>query len=265
MRAGALAGALLLLFALLALAPAPARAFDEALYAKLLHRHTRETPDAAGVRVAYAALRADPDWARLVAGLGAPGTKVPRGRDEAMAFWINAYNVLVIETVARGYPVESIRDLGSPIWPVWKHREIAVAGQLRSLDEIEHEILRPMGDPRVHAALVCASVSCPPLAREPWSAERLDEMFDAALARWLGDARKGVRIDRGGRRVFVSKVFDWFAEDFGDDESDLLAFLLPHVAVADRIWLGAHRDQVEIEYLRYDWRLNDLPSLPAAP
>lgn len=260
MRAGALAGALLLL-----IAAAPAAAFDEALYARLLLRHTRETPDAAGVRVAYSALRADRDWARLVTGLGAASTKVPRRRAGAIAFWINAYNILVIETVARGYPVESIRDLGSPIWPVWKHREIAVAGELRSLDEIEHEILRPMGDPRIHAALVCASVSCPPLAREPWQADRLDEMFDAALSSWLGDARKGLRIDREHGRVFVSKVFDWFADDFGDDPSALLAFVLPHVAVADRIWLSAHREQVEIEYLRYDWRLNDLEVVPAAP
>lgn len=236
----------------------PVQALDEDLYARLLQRHTRETNDPAGVRVAYAKVRRDPEWAALVADLGASKTRVPTARDEALAFWINAYNILVIETVARGYPIESIRDIGSPIWPVWKHREIAVAGKPRSLDEIEHEILRPMGEPRVHAALVCASVSCPSLQREPWTAGRVEAQLETALQAWLQNPHKGLRIDRKAGKVWLSKVFDWFREDFGEDRTALLSFVSRRLGTDDSVWLGAHHRDVEVGYLHYDWRLNDL-------
>jgi len=264
-RSGALIGALALpaLLALLTLSEitvgaTPARAFDEGLYARLLQRHTRVTPDTAGVRVAYANVRRDPEWAELLADLGSPDTRVPTAREESIAFWINAYNILVIETVARGYPIESIRDLGSAMWPVWRQREIAVAGEPRSLDEIEHEILRPMGDPRVHAALVCASVSCPSLLREPWIAERLDAQLESALSDWLSDPRKGFRIDRATGTVWLSKVFDWFDEDFGDGRVELLRFLSARLNAKDRTWLDARRGDVAVAFFDYDWRLNDL-------
>lgn len=251
--------------ALLSVHGAPALAFDEALYAQLLDRHTRAAPDTAGVRVDYAAVREDPEWTVLVAGLGSSETRVPKDRAAAMAFWINAYNVLVIETVARSYPVESIRDIGSPVWPVWKQQEIAVAGRPRSLDEIEHVILRPMGEPRVHAALVCASVSCPSLLREPWRADRLDVQLEQAFQRWLRDPRKGARLDRETRTLHLSRVFAWFAEDFGDDAAALVRFVAPRLAPADRAWLDAMEGAVEVEYFRYDWRLNDAREAVAAP
>lgn len=246
------------------IAPA-AQALDESLYARLLSKHTQETRDEAGVRVDYDALHRDPDWAALLAGLGSHTVEVPTDRAGTLAFWINAYNIVVIETVARAWPVESIRDVGSPIRPVWYRREVVVAGAPRSLDEIEHEILRPMGEPRIHAALVCASVSCPTLRREPWQAALLDAQLEAAMTGWLRDPRKGARLDRRSKRIRLSRVFDWFVEDFGGSEADVLRFVSARLPEADGAWLRANADTVDVDHFEYDWRLNGLRARTAAP
>src|SRR4030095_12503639 len=138
---------------------------------------------------------------------------------------IDAYNILAIDLVARHYPVASIRDLGSLLRPVWKIEAGRVGGRAYSLDEIEHGILRPLGDPRVHMAIVCASVSCPSLAREPFVAARIDAQLDAASARFVANEQKGVRVEARGVRL--SKIFDWFAADFAAG-GGVLAFVRRH-------------------------------------
>jgi hypothetical protein len=238
---------------------APARAFDAALYARLLAAHTREVADAAGTRVDYAGLRASADWPRLVASLAQSDPERLASRAERLAFWINAYNALAIETVLRAWPVASIRDAGSWLRPVWRREAGRVGGRPRSLDEIEHGILRPLGEPRIHAAIVCASVSCPSLRREPFAPERLEAQLDDALRRFLADPRKGYRSDRARERVAISKIFDWFAEDFGGGERERLAFLLPYLPEPERAWLAPRIDRVEVDHLAYDWSLNGTP------
>ena len=244
----------------------PAAATDVDLYARLLLRHTRVTSDMAGTRVDYASLRDDPEWTALVSSLAMPGEAAPEGRAEAIAFWINAYNILAIDTVAAAYPIKSIRDLNLVMSPIWRKKVGTVAGRPRSLDEIEHEILRPMGEPRIHAALVCASASCPTLLREPWRADGLDARLDAAMQGWLRDPRKGFKLDRESKTVWLSSVFDWFGVDFGDGEPELLLYIEPHLPRQDRDWLRSNGDVVDVEYLPYDWRLNGLDrSIPASP
>ncbi len=236
---------------------ARADGFDARLYAELLVRHTRAVPDPARTRVDYAALAHSADWKKLVAGLARADPGQLDGRAERLAFWINAYNVLAIDLVARNYPVESIRDLGSFLRPVWKREAGRVGGEPVTLDRIEHGILRPMGEPRIHAAIVCASVSCPTLRREPWRAGELDAQLDDSLRRWLADPDKGLRVDRERGVLRLSKVFDWFEGDFAG-RGGVLAFLEPSMPDAARGWLAAHQGRVEVAYLDYDWRLNDL-------
>ena len=182
-----------------------------------------------------------------------------RSREQQIAFWVNAYNILAIDLVAAHYPVASIRDIGSLLRPVWKRPAGTVGGRNVTLDEIEHGIVRPFGDPRTHAVVVCASTSCPALPREPLTAARLDAQLDAAVRAWLADRDKGMRIDRAAQTVHLSKIFDWFEEDFAK-AGGVVAFAIRYAPEADRDWLRAHAATARIDYFDYDWAVNALTS-----
>ncbi len=238
-------------------AAATAVPVDEALYASLLERHTRAVRDTARVRVDYAAIARSEDWRRLVANLAQVDPDELATRPERLAFWINAYNVLAIDLVARHQPLESIRDIGSLFSPVWDREAGRIRGRAVTLGQIEHEILRPMGDPRIHAAIVCASVSCPPLRREPWTASRLDAQLEDTLRSWLADPEKGARVERADAEVHLSRIFDWFEEDF-EPRGGVLAFVGAYLPADDRAWLERNASRIDLEYLPYDWNVNGL-------
>jgi len=254
------------------------RTLDIALYDELLRLHTRAVADPAQTRIDYAALRGGagaPDWKRLVEGLAAWRPDRLGSRAETLAAWINLYNVLTIDLVVRGAPVASIRDLGSVLRPVWKRAAGRIGSDAGpgtravSLDEIEHGILRRLGEPRIHAAIVCGSVSCPPLRREPYRAERLDAQLDDNLRAWLADARKGARFEPapdavGGGTLRLSPIFDWFARDFAA-AGGVRAFVLPHLPEPIREAVTRGGDAVRIAFLEYDWRLNDAGPGDAGP
>lgn len=231
-------------------------AVDLDLYARLLERHTRVVSDTAGTRVDYAALRDDPDWRRLLESLAAapePGSSA--SQSERLAYWINAYNVLAIDMVVRNFPVASIRDIGSVLRPVWKRDAGKVGGRSVTLDEVEHTILRPLGDPRVHMAIVCASTSCPSLAREPFRVERIDAQLDAAARAFVANPTKGARVEPGGVRI--SKIFDWFAEDFVAS-GGVLAFVRRHASPEMRAAIDRLGPKPQRLYFDYDWSLNGI-------
>ena len=229
--------------------------FDRALYASLLEAHTKSVADVVGTRVDYRALGRSEDWKRLVAQIrSARPSKLDR--DGTLAFWINAYNILTIDLVLQHYPLDSIRDIGSFFSPVWNVEVATIEGRTLSLGEIEHEILRKMGEPRIHAAIVCASTSCPPLARTPFTPARLGADLDAAMRQWLASSKKGVSIDRTRNQVSVSAIFDWFEEDF-ETGGGVLATIARYVPTADAAWLQNEGRQARIQFLDYDWTLND--------
>lgn len=241
--------------ALIAALAGPASALDEALYARLLSEHTREVADLARVRVDYAALARSPEWTALVRSLEATDPAALSGRDAKKAFWINAYNILAIDLVAGSWPVESIRDIGSLFSSVWKREAGRIGGTPYSLDEIEHGILRPMGDARVHAAVVCASTSCPQLRREPYRAATVDAQLDDAMRTWMADPGKGLRVDRASGTVRLSKIFDWFEEDFEPSPLGFAARFAPDDARRAIEVLGGDAD---VEHFDYDWAVNAL-------
>jgi len=239
--------------------PAGAAGFDADLWDALLGRYTREVADPAGVRVDYRGLAAEPRWRELLEGLAA--APEPVERSARLAFWIDAYNVLAIDVVLRHQPVESIRDAGSLLRPVWKQPAGRAAGATRTLDEIEHAILRPLGEPRIHAAIVCASVSCPSLRREAFRAERLEAQLEDALTGFLADPRKGSRLDEARGELWLSPLFDWFAEDFAT-AGGIPAALAPRLPEATRRALAARGGALRVRFFDYDWRLNDLAAAP---
>jgi hypothetical protein len=237
---------------------------DQQLYAELLSRYTRTVSGTVGTQVDYPGLRADARWPRLIESVARSDISKLRTRSEKLAFWINVYNIFTIDILVKNEPVASIRDLGSSFFrPIWKMPAGRIGSRTLTLDEIEHEILRPMGAPRIHVAIVCASTSCPSLLREPWDAARLSDQLDAAMRRWIAEPRKGLRIDRGARVVHMSRIFEWFEEDF-EASGGPLEFVLPYLSPLDRVWLTTNKPNASIEYFEYDWGLN-AASTPASP
>ncbi|MEO5896935.1 MAG: DUF547 domain-containing protein [Vicinamibacterales bacterium] len=248
-----------------------AGAFDHgfASYGELLQSVVR------GPLVDYAALKAGRDRLdSVVATLAAPRRSEEQtwSREQRMAFWINAYNALTLRAIVDHYPIRaglftlSPRNSIRQIDGVWSKLTWTVAGRSVTLDDIEHRILRPtFKDARVHFAVNCASVSCPPLAADPYRAETLNASLDAAARRYLGSA-EGLRVD--GNTVSVSSIFKWYGEDFvsqyasfGPQRSDAreraILGVITKFGPADAAVL-TRMPMPRIRYLDYNWSLNDV-------
>ncbi len=123
---------------------------------------------------------------------------------------------MALKMVADHWPIGSIKDAGSLFRRVWSRVSGSLGGKPITLGEIEHLILRKMGEPRIHLAIVCASISCPDLRNEPYAAaklnEQLDEQLDEQSRHFLNNAGKGLKIEKNAIRL--SKIFDWFEDDF---------------------------------------------------
>ena len=177
-------------------------------------------------------------------------------RPEQMAYWINLYNALTVQVIIDHYPVESIRDIDiSPGFfsdGPWGKKLITVEGEKVALDDIEHQILRPIfQDPRIHYAVNCASIGCPNLQPMPFQADRLDRQLDDAAIEFINH-RRAVEV-RGGQ-VRTSSIFRWFEEDFGGNDQGVIAHLKAYAAPDLAMKLeGISR----IDDHAYDWLLND--------
>ncbi len=183
-------------------------------------------------------------------------------RTERYAFWVNAYNAYTVKRVLDGYHVKSIRDLGDEKLSVWD-RDFVPLGALQptlakeklTLNDIENKILRPtFQDARVHAAINCASKGCPPLRAEAFTAAKLEAQLDEQVKAWLADTTRN-RFDAQKKRVEISKVFEWFAEDFQKEAGSATAWIA-RFRPTDKGWLIA-RDKPTVSFLEYDWALNE--------
>ena len=193
-------------------------------------------------------------------------------RDQRLAFWINAYNAFTLRAIVDHYPIRSPwltlqpRNSIRQIDGVWTKLTWRAAGRTLTLDDIEHKILRPeFKEPRVHFAINCASVGCPPLAADPYRPATLDAQLDAAARRYLASAQ-GLRID--GDTLLVSKILEWYGEDFvarfAPDAAGTPDRLERAVrAVVERFGPPAaaelaRKPATRIRFLDYDWSLNDV-------
>ena len=193
-------------------------------------------------------------------------------REDQLAFWINAYNACMLKRVIEHYPIKKAggfhglknRAAGRPENSVWQIEDVftgdhcRVAGEERSQDEIEHEIIRPMGDARIHFAVNCAAWSCPPLIDRAYLAETLNEQLDDRVRAFMMDTEHFDVTTEGDRRtVHVNKVLDWFKEDFGGNKEGIRAFF---AEFADGDYREALLDpETKVEFFEYDWTLNDIP------
>lgn len=172
-------------------------------------------------------------------------------RNEQMAYWINAYNAFTIRLIVRNYPVESIKDIKKGIAfvnSVWDIKFIKIQGYTYDLNNIEHNILRPVfKDARVHAAINCASYSCPRLRQEAYTPEKLDSQLEDAMKKFLADP---LRNKITAEKAEISEIFKWFKGDFDRDAGSLVAYI--NKFSAQKI-----TDQTELKYLNYNWTLNE--------
>ena len=226
-----------------------------AQYAALLSQYTEAVDTVVGTRVDYRGLLREPAWKRLIADLAATNPADLKTRDDRLAYWINVYNIFAIDIVLQNYPVEGIKDIGSLFRPVWKRPAGTLAGRQYTLDEIEHEILRPMGEPRIHSAIVCASVSCPDLRREPYRPAELDAQLTSNMREWLANEKKGLAVDRAEDELWLSPILKWFSEDF-DAQGGVIAVVTRYAPETDQAWLRAKGADADVEYFDYDWNLN---------
>ena len=165
--------------------------------------------------------------ARLSGGAGRPRTSRDAQPAEQQAYWINLYNALTVQVILDHYPVDSIRDIDiSPGFFAdgpWGKKLLVVDGEEVSLDDIEHRILRPIWqDLRIHYAVNCASIGCPNLQPEAFTAENADRLMDEGARAYIGHPR-GASVDRG--KLTVSSIYKWFKADFGGSDVGVIDHL----------------------------------------
>jgi hypothetical protein len=163
-------------------------------------------------------------------------------KDGKMAYWINAYNAFTIQLITNNYPISSIKDIENP----WDIEFINLGDKTFSLNEIEHEILRKMNDPRIHFGIVCASVSCPKLQNAAFEVSNLDSKLNSATKEILADPMRNNLTENS---IEISKIFKWFAKDF-KNEGSLIDFLNKYAEIT--ISQNAKKS-----YKDYDWNLNE--------
>ena len=250
--------------------------------------HTHRTLDLVlkkhvhGDRVDYASLSKD---SSLLDQYLKQLNSVPRAtvdswsRDQQLAFWINAYNAFTLRVILDYYPIRTwtFKGLVVPrnsiiqIPGVWKKLKWEVAGQTLTLDHIEHQLIRPtFKDPRIHFAIVCASIGCPDLRAEAFTFDKLEPQLEDQTRTYLSNTSKGASIQHDKNRVSVSKLFSWFNEDFevlppkgfeatrrSKKELNILNFIA-HYLTEPRSWELLQSSEVDVDFLSYDWSLNEV-------
>jgi hypothetical protein len=242
----------LLLFGLSAI---PAASFDFSGWDLLIKKHVHQKK-VRGIlinAVDYKKLKDDLDFKTLIASLNSVRLSSLNTRKEKLVFWINVYNIFAAKMVTDHYPIKSIKDVGSIFSQVWNKPAGFVGGKEKTLNKIEHEILRKMDEPRIHVAIVCASVSCPDLRLEAYQVDRINEQLDDQMRRFLRSSKKGMRIDRKSNHVYLSSIFKWFEVDF-KSRGGVLKFISNYVY--PEIEKGLKRSGIKVSYLDYYWDLN---------
>lgn len=247
--------------------PTSTAVVDHAVWDGLLERYL-VTDDPSGVSLfAYSSVSAaDRAALRQYLSVLQAVTVDSLNRDEQMAYWINLYNSLTIALVLDHWPVESIRDInpgGGSLFSrgPWDAEIAVVQGRALTLNDIEHRILRPIWqDPRIHYAVNCASIGCPDLQPVAFTGAAVERMLERAAVRYVNHPR-GVAVD--GRVLYLSSIYDWFSEDFGDSRESLLQHLYRYAAPSLRRELEPFVEGRGRLRYRYDWAVNGIEGISA--
>ncbi len=254
MYAAATCVALIVSMIISAPAQAQAATFDQSTFDSLLHR------DVVNGMVDYDAFKRSPEFAAYLQRLAHfdPATLPEADR---LAFWINAYNAYTIALINEHNERQSIRDINKTLGFLelkgpWSEPLATVAGHHYTLDDIEHLIIRPtFHEPRIHFALVCAAMGCPPLRREAYTGAKLNQQLNDQARIFLLESPAKNRVDVAERTVYVSMIFNLYKKDFGGTDAAIGRFIARFYPPGPARQLLESGDFKLIE-TRYDWTLN---------
>lgn len=265
------------------------QAFDHQhlVFTELLSEVVKPSPDKKQTRVDYTQLHQKSELlSRYLTALSAVEEDEYDSwtDDQQLSFLINAYNAFTLDLIDQNFEkfiadksisiqelvvfqknqAESIKDLGSFFSSPWDKTFFTLLGEERNLNDLEHDMIRVWFErPRIHAALVCAAVSCPPLRNESFVADKLDQQLDDQMRKFLSDDKRNtVKIDK--KTVYLSSIFKWYDEDFEqglqgfDSLEDLIEVYQDDIANSPQQLAWLKKQNFRIRYLDYDWRLNDV-------
>ena len=231
------------------------QAFDFSSWDLLIKKHVApKTVDGILINsVDYNNLKKDPLFSLLNSKLKSYPLDNLRSEISNLTFWVNVYNILAAKMITDNYPIESIKDAGSLFKSVWKQPAGILGGKVYTLNEIEHKILRKMNEPRIHVAIVCASISCPDLRLEVYTVDNLYIQLDDQMRSFLRSRDKGMKFDKQKGRVYLSPIFKWFEDDF-ENFGGVLKYIGKYITPEEKQILND--PQMEIAYLDYNWNIN---------
>lgn len=237
--------------------------FDDAPLQRVLETYV----DGAG-KVNYAALKRNRgDLDRMIQEIeSASPENAPQlfpDSNARLAYWINAYNAWVLREVVDHYPIESITKIGMVPFSAFFVERVMLGGKRMMLRSLENDIIRArFHDPRIHFAINCASQSCPPLAPHVYRADTLDQQLDEAARAFINDNRN-VTLDEAGRKIVLSKIFDWYESDFtdylaarGQKDATILDYLKLY-STPERRRILEKLPGAKVSFYDYDWGLNE--------
>ena len=227
----------------------------DALLKKYTYDITKENVHLTSIK--YIFLKNDKQFKYLIRKLEKFPVNSLKSSNEKLSFWINVYNIMAVKIISDHYPVKSIQDIGTWFDLVWNKNAGIVGGKAYSLNDIEHRILRKMGDPRIHAAIVCASVSCPDLATFSYKPEDISEQLDNRFKDLLANKTKGFFVHQTEEVIYISQIFKWFKKDF--QQAGGIINILNKYAPADKMEDLKHLEsgKYSLRYFDFNWSLNE--------
>ncbi|MDB4766556.1 DUF547 domain-containing protein [bacterium] len=231
---------------------------DHSVWNSLLSKYV---DDAGGVN--YAGLKASQTDSQALEGyiaqLSSASLTQNAARENQMAYWINAYNSVTMKGMLQEYPTTSIRNFTSEDggYNIWKNLLLNVSGKQISLESIENKVLRPMGDPRIHFAIVCASKGCPRLLNEAYVGETLNDQLNKNELNFFSNPQN-FQFDQANREIKLSSILKWYGSDFGADQATQLRTIAPYLPT-EAAKQAASSNAVSVSYLEYDWNINEQP------
>lgn len=228
--------------------PIPPEQFSHKIFDELLRTHVSD-----GV-VDYPAIRTDTRFPMYLSQLDRIDPNALTSRNDRLAFWINAYNAFAMKGILDGY---------SPVtyWGRYRYfigRNYRVGGEAINLYDLERNLLIPQfHEPRIHFAIVCASLSCPKLQTWAYQPDQLERQLDHVARDFINDPTRN-RFDRAQKVASLSMIFKWFDEDFTRAAGSLLTYITRYVNDPELVQ-DLMRSEYRIEFLEYDWNLNGIP------
>lgn len=214
------------------------------LFNAVLQNHVKQG------HVDYAGIQKDSRFTNYLSYLAVTNPENFSNKDQQLAFWINAYNALAIKGIIDGKSPKKL--IGR--YKFFISTKYDLAGQKVSLDHLEKNIIIPFDEPLIHFAIVCASASCPKLSSTAYNEENLYEMMKANLRDFVNNPAKN-QIEATNKTIKVSKIFDWFKDDFAAKAGSVQRYIAPYIADQE-LAAKLQADHFKVKHLKYDWSLN---------